>query len=207
MKMKTSPSVWITVISVFLIGIMLIWFITGGLWERKAGSIDFHRIYAARIAGERQRRESAMNASVATESGAADQIMDRLYGGTFIPGFSTPPPVEPTARQRQVRARRKAERPLRLATQAKAIQDLRERLGGVPKEDVVVISWSERMWLDTALGCARPDEPMVSAKIPGWMFVLSFAGDRESFYIYNASRDGRQLRFCRKERKSTEPRR
>jgi hypothetical protein len=44
----------------------------------------------------------------------------------------------------------------------------------------------------------------VPANLPGWMFVLTYAGDKHSFYIYNATRDGKQLRFCRRERNSTE---
>ena len=74
----------------------------------------------------------------------------------------------------------------------------------MPKDDVVLLSWSERMWIDSALGCANSAEVLVGATLPGWMFVLSYAGDRTSYFVYNATITGKKQRFCRRERKSTE---
>lgn len=194
----------VAAIALFLFGIMVIWSVTGGLWERKAGTIDFRAIAERNIASQRQAEVTARSGQDATEPGEAERIQDYLFKGTDIPGFSVAPSVPPSERQLKERARLEAEKPLRLATQRRAIEDLRQRLGGVAKEDIVLLSWSERLWLDTALGCANPGEVLAPARLPGWMFVLSYAGDRKAFYTYNATRDGKQLRFCRRERTSTE---
>jgi hypothetical protein len=207
--MVVQSSVLVPVISLFLIGILLIWAFTGGLWRKKAGSIDFRQIYRQQLSSATASSPTGSITSATTpqdaiEPGAAERIQNYLFKGTDIPGFSLPPPVQPNERQRRERARIEAEKPLRLATQARAILDLRTRLGGVAKQDISLASWSERTWLDSALGCAQPGAVVVPANLPGWMFVLTYAGDKHSFYIYNATRDGKQLRFCRRERNSTE---
>jgi len=194
--MSTKPSVLVPVIAVFVLGIMVIWAVTGGLWQKKAPKIDFQQIYQQKIA--------AATSEVTDEPGAAERIQNYLFKGTDIPGFSVAPPVTPNERQKRERARLEAEKPLRLATQSRAIEDLRRRLGNVSQKDITLRSWSERTWMDTALGCANPGEVLAPAKLPGWMFVFGYAGDPRSFFIYNATRDGRELRFCRREKNSTE---
>ena len=184
------PLVIVPVVALFLVGILFIWAITGGLWEPVTGTLDFRKMAVDQIAGR----------GPAPQAGEAERITDFLFGGW---GLSRPPPVKPNDHQLRIRAQIAAEKPMRIATQSRAIEDLRQRMGGIPAGDIVVISWSERTWLDSALGCASPGDNMVPANIPGWMFVLRAAQDQRSVFIYNADRKG-LLRFCRKERKGTE---
>ena len=196
--MKTTIKRKLSLIVLLALGfvvLLVVWAITGGLWERQEPTINFRQLYQDQVATER----------ATTQQGEAERIRNDLYQGT---GLSIAPSVEPSERQRQERARREAEKPLRLQMQRAAIENLRKKLGesfgDVAVEDIVLASWSERQWLDSALGCANPGEVMVPENLPGWMFILSFAGDPTSFYIYNATRDGRKLRFCRREKQTTE---
>ena len=192
----------ITVIAGLLMGVLMLWAFTGGLWERKARTLDFHRIYQAEV--QRQRSQKPESPYDATKPGQAEAIRDFLYQGTSIPGWSVAPTVAPTAHQAANQDRIAVQRPTRFATQSKAVADLAGKLGGIPPQDISLVSWSERLWLDSALGCARPGEVMVPARLNGWMFVLRAAQKPRILYIYHATQDGRHLRFCQAKQTTTE---
>lgn len=131
-----------------------------------------------------------------SEPGDAERLTAYLYRGTNIPGWSVPPPVSATERERQIQERRERERPIREAYQQQAARDLARRLGGVPVEDITLQSWSERTWLFSGLGCNPAGAVVAPANTPGWIFVFRYAGSPGLAYTYHSDRVGKGIRYC-----------
>ncbi len=115
-----------------------------------------------------------------TFPGKAESIVNYLFGST--PSTVTNREISKTELIRQ-------------STQQAVINDLATRLGKIPIQNIVVVSWSERKWLFSGLGCATPQEQLLIEPVNGWIFVLCRADDPNLYYMYHTDQSG-NYKFC-----------
>lgn len=190
-KFLIAPLGW----GIIIFLLLAVWAATGGLWTP-------HRDRPVIIAAL-----SRQPSSLQSHPGTAERVSNFLFGGQNIPGFSRAPNVAPSASQRRTREAREATRKVRLLTERTAARDLQRRLGGIPKDNLTLLSWGERKWIDSKLGCAAPNDIAIGVGgdgIPGWIFVYRAAAAPDTVYTYHSTRDGTALRYCGSEVKIIE---
>ena len=71
------------------------------------------------------------------------------------------------------------------------------RRGGVPREQLQIVSARAVTWSDGAMGCPMPGMAYTQALVPGWRIELQAPG--QAALLYHASRRGGWL-WCPRER-------
>lgn len=128
----------------------------------------------------------------ATYPGKAESIVNYLFQGTDIPGWSVAPVTKqpaPTPSQDNLEL-------IRQSTQQRITENLAQQLGNIPIENIALVSWSERTWMFSGLGCAPKTDIIVPVNaIPGWIFVFRVASNPTIHFIYHSDQKG-NFRYC-----------